>query len=252
VSDPFLIVQLSDPHIGGDWAPGDSVARLSAAVAAVRALESRLDAVLVTGDLADHATDDEYAQVRDLLAPLQAPLYVLPGNHDDRDALNRHFGVPGADGESVQYAADLGPLRLIALDSTRPGEDPGALDAERLAWLDAALDEAPTIPTLLALHHTPLATGIPVIDDVGLASADRRALGAVIERHPQILRTLGGHIHRTIVGALGGRPVLAAPSTYVQGRFAYGSNEIELTDEPPGFALHAFRDGELISMVHKV
>ncbi len=54
------------------------------------------------------------------MAPLDAPLYVLAGNHDDRRALHRHFGVPGADGEPVQYAVDLGALRLVVLDSTRP------------------------------------------------------------------------------------------------------------------------------------
>jgi 3',5'-cyclic-AMP phosphodiesterase len=59
--------------------------------------------VLVSGDLADHASDSEYEEVRELVAPLQAALYVLPGNHDYRRALHRHFGVPGAAGEPVQY-----------------------------------------------------------------------------------------------------------------------------------------------------
>jgi 3',5'-cyclic AMP phosphodiesterase CpdA len=84
------------------------------------------------------------------------PLYVLAGNHDDRGALHRHFGVPGADGEPVQYSADLGPLRLVVLDTTRPGEDAGELDAERLGWLDRELAAAPDLPTLLAMHHPPL------------------------------------------------------------------------------------------------
>jgi 3',5'-cyclic-AMP phosphodiesterase len=65
------------------------------------------------------------------------PVHVLPGNHDDRDALHRHFGIPGRGGAFVQYTADLGPLRLLVTDSTRPGEGRGELDAERLAWLDA-------------------------------------------------------------------------------------------------------------------
>src|ERR671928_114140 len=93
---PFLLVQLSDPHVGADWGGGDPVAMLAAAVECVRALEPNPDAVLVSGDLADHAADAEYEQVRELLAPLEAPLYVLPGNHDDRLALPRHFGVPRA------------------------------------------------------------------------------------------------------------------------------------------------------------
>jgi 3',5'-cyclic AMP phosphodiesterase CpdA len=252
VTEPFVIVQISDPHIGGDWAPGDSVGRLSATVDSIRSLQPALGAVLVTGDLADHATDEEYGQVRKLLAPLEAPLYVLPGNHDDRDALHRHFGVPGANGEPVQYVADLGPLRLIALDSTRPGEDPGQLDAERLAWLDDELKNAPTTPTLIALHHSPVITGVAEIDEFALQSEDRRALGTVIERHPQVLRIVGGHVHRSSVAELGGRPVVVAPSTYVQGRFAFGADGMELTDESPGFVVHALLDGDLISTVHSV
>jgi 3',5'-cyclic-AMP phosphodiesterase len=250
--EPFFLVQLSDPHIGADWTSADPVARLAAAVETARAVCPRPDAVLVTGDLTDHATDDEYEQVRELLAPLGDPLYVLPGNHDDRGALRRHFGVPGADGEPVQYAADLGPLRLVVLDTTRPGEDPGALDAERLGWLDEELARAPQMPTLLAMHHPPLRTGVPAWDELGLPDADRHALGEVIGRHPQVRRIVGGHVHRTMTGELAGRAVLTVPSTYVQLRLEFGSQELELADEPAGFAVHTVQNGELMSHVQPV
>lgn len=253
MSPPFLLAQLSDPHIGADWADGDPMAALAAAVACVRALPLQPDAVLVSGDLADTAADGEYELVLELLAPLQAPVYVLPGNHDDRRGLHRHFGVPGADGEPVQYSVDLGPMRLVVLDSTRPGEDPGALDAGRLEWLDAELAAAPRAPTIVAMHHPPLITGIPAWDELGLPAADRRALSEVIEHHPQVRRLVGGHVHRMISGDLAGRPVLTVPSTYVQARLSFGSEVIELAaDEPAGFALHAVVDGELISHVQPV
>jgi 3',5'-cyclic-AMP phosphodiesterase len=209
--------------------------------------------VLVSGDLADHAADAEYEQLRELLAPLEAPLYVLPGNHDDRLALRRHFGVPGAGDEPVQYATDVGPLRLVVLDSTSAGEDAGELDVDRLTWLEAALAAAPDAPTLLALHHPPLLTGIPAFDEIGLAAADRRGLGRVVEGHPQVRRIVGGHVHRAISAELAGRSVLAAPSTYVQARLDFGAEEIELSaDDPPGFAVHAWLDGELVSHVQPV
>jgi 3',5'-cyclic-AMP phosphodiesterase len=211
------------------------------------------DAVLVSGDLADHAADAEYEQLRELLAPLEAPLYVLPGNHDDRLALRRHFGVPGAGDEPVQYATGVGPLWLVVLDSTRVGEDAGELDANRLAWLEATLAAAPDAPTLLALHHPPLLTGIPAFDAIGLAAADRHALGRVVEGHPQVRRIVGGHVHRAISAELAGRSVLAAPSSYVQARLDFGAEEIELSaDDPPGFAVHAWLEGELVSHVQPV
>jgi 3',5'-cyclic AMP phosphodiesterase CpdA len=252
IGRPFLLVQLSDPHIGATWADGDPVAGLAAAVEAVRRLPDRPDAVLMSGDLADNAADGEYEFVREALARLGAPAYVLPGNHDDRDGLRRHFGIPGPAGAPVQYAADLGPLRLVAMDSTRPGEDPGELDASRLAWLDGELAAAPEQPTLVALHHPPISTGIAPWDALGLPAADRRALGDVLQRHPQVRRVVAGHVHRTMTAELAGRAVLAVPSTYVQTRLNFNSDEIETAREPPGFAVHALLDGEVASHVQPV
>ena len=210
------------------------------------------DAVLISGDLADHAADGEYEQVRELAARLEAPLYVLPGNHDDRGVLRRHFDLPGAGDEPVQYAAEVGPLRLVVLDSKRPGEERGELDADRLGWLEATLAAAPAMPTLLALHHQPLALGIPAFDDFGLPAADRRALGEIVEAHPQVRRIVAGHAHRTVYAELGGRSVLAAPSTYVQSRLDFATEEVELSDDPTGFVVHAWLDGELVSHVQPV
>jgi 3',5'-cyclic AMP phosphodiesterase CpdA len=252
MSRPFLLAQLSDPHIGAQWADADPAAGLAAAVATIRALPLRPDAVLISGDLADNASDAEYEQVRELLAPLAAPLHVLTGNHDDRRALRRHFGAPGADGDPLQYAVQLGPMRLVVLDTARRGENPGTLDADQLAWLDAELATAPALPTLVAMHHPPFATGIQAWDELGLPVADRRALEHVIERHPQVRRLVSGHVHRTINGAVAGRPALAVSSTYAQARLNFDSDEIELTADPAAFAIHALVDTELISHVQPV
>ena len=252
VSAPFLLAQLSDPHIGADWAGGDPSARLAAAVRSVLEMEPQPDALLVSGDLADHAADAEYEEVRALLAPIQAPLHVLPGNHDDRAALRRHFGVPGTGPEPVQYAVDLGPLRLVVLDTTRPGEDPGELDSERLAWLDATLAAEPDALTLVAMHHPPIGTGIPVWDELGLPVAHRQALAEVIARHRQVRRLVAGHAHRAITGEVAGRGAMILPSTYVQARLNFITDEIETVAEPAGFAVHAVVDGELISHVQSV
>jgi 3',5'-cyclic-AMP phosphodiesterase len=218
----------------------------------VQALRPHPDAVLVTGDLAENAADAEYEQVLELLAPLEAPIYVLPGNHDDRAALRRHFDVPGADDAPVQYSADLGPLRLVVIDTTVPGEDFGALGDERLSWLDAELAAAPEPPTLLPMHHPPLITGIPPLDEIGLPEEDRRALGAVVERHPQVRRIVAGHMHRPITSELAGRAVLAVPSTYMQARLDLLMEELLTVPDPAGFALHVLSDGELISHVQTV
>jgi 3',5'-cyclic-AMP phosphodiesterase len=248
----FLLVQLSDPHIGATWGNGNPVAGLEEAVESVRRLPDAPDAVLMSGDLAEHAADAEYEIVRELLARLGAPAYVLPGNHDDRDALRRHFDVPGAMGTPVQYAVDLGPLRLVVLDSKRPGEDRGELDAERLSWLDGELAGVPDRVTLIALHHPPVSTGVAAWDELNLPAADRRALGDVLQRHPQVRRVVAGHLHRAMTAELAGRAVLVVPSTYVQARLSFSSDGSELAAEPAGFAVHALLAGELASHIQPV
>jgi 3',5'-cyclic-AMP phosphodiesterase len=244
----LLLAQLSDPHIGADWGVGDPAAGLAATVDAIRSLQPQPEAVLISGDLADNAADSEYAQLRELLSPLRAPVYVLPGNHDERGALRRHFGLPGAGAEPVQYSVDLdGELRLVVVDSLRAGEDSGSLDRERLGWLDAELAAAPEVPTLVAMHHPPALTGLAPWDEIGLTAADRHALGEVIAHHRQVRRIVAGHVHRTFASELAGCPTLTIPSTFVQARLNFAAEELELTEGPAGFAVHAMVDGGLVS-----
>jgi Icc protein len=246
---PLYLVQLSDLHIGADWGGVDPSARVVAVVASVRALVPEPDAVLVTGDLAEHGLDEEYEQVRHALAPLGAPVHVLPGNHDDRTALRRHFDLPGTDGDPIHYAADAGPVRLLALDSTIPGEDRGALGAEQLTWLDAALASDPKRPTVIAMHHAPIPTGVPAFDEMGLAPADRAALAELLGRHAQVQRIVSGHLHRAITGAPGGRAALVVPSAYVQIELDFDRPGFAVANCPPGFAVHVLLDGQLVSHV---
>lgn len=246
---PYRIAQLSDPHVGADWIAPKPDVLLASAVEAVLRLEPGPDVVIVSGDLVEGAQDREYERIKEVLAPLGMPVHVLPGNHDDREGLHRHFGVPGEGGAPVQYAAELGPVRLLVLDSTVPGREHGELDAGRLEWLDAELSAAPERPALIAVHHPPLTTGAPAIDAIALRDEGRRALGEVLKRHPQVLKVIAGHVHRTVTGDLGGRPVLAIPSTYAELRLDFRSSELATEDGGRGFAVHTVAGDELVSHV---
>jgi Icc protein len=247
MTDSFVLLQLSDPHIGALWEGADSSAMLAAAVESVRAAGLRPGAVLISGDLAEHGATEEYEAVHGLVSSLDAPVFPVAGNHDDRDTLRAAFGLAGADEEPVQYAAELGPLRLVVLDSTRPGADGGELDADRLGWLEATL-AASEAPTVVALHHPPLLTGLPAFDAIGLPTDDRRAFGEIVARHGHVRRIVTGHVHRAAVSELGGRTVVIAPSTYLQARLDLRSDEIRFDDDhPPGYVVHALGEDGLAS-----
>lgn len=248
---PVLLAQFTDLHIGADENGFDPVPHLEAAVEAVRALPNRPDAVLVSGDLTDDGAEAGYRVARELLERLDAPLHVLPGNHDDRGRLRAAFNLPGEGDEPVRYSVDVGKLRLVVFDSNVPGQDPGRYGPAQLRWLDAELGAQPERPTLLALHHPPLATGIEEWDGINLEPGQRPLLAEVVARHPQLRAIVGGHLHRVAASSLAGVPVLAVPSTYLQARPDFETEGVELVPHP-GFALHVLREGELASQVESV
>ncbi|SIQ84187.1 MULTISPECIES: phosphodiesterase [Acidiphilium] len=183
-------------------------------------------AVVITGDLTENGLPEEYAELRRLLeGRLACPVYVVPGNHDRRASLRSALGAwPGVrtDSAFVHYAADIGPLRLIMLDSVVPGAGHGELCSERLAFLERALDAAQDRPVLIGLHHPPFMTGIAAMDAIPLRAPE--ALLALIARHGRVLAVLCGHHHRVIMAQHGGAMLLAGA--------AIGGHQSELTFDP--------------------
>jgi Icc protein len=249
---PATLVQLSDLHLrpGEDDGPAE---RLQHAVKRVASLEPQPRAVLLSGDIADTPSSAAYAQAHELLLPLGVPLYAIPGNHDDRDLLRARFGPESApSGAPVRFAVDCGPMRVIGLDSTCAGEDAGALGAEQLGWLERTLGQWPDRPTLLALHHPPVLTGVRVMDAVALAAEDSVELEALLGAHPQVLAITCGHVHTTMTTAFAGRPLLICPSTNSTLRLDLRPRDdlpFVASDAPVGFAVHTLVDGRLVSHV---
>lgn len=244
----MIIAQITDMHIRGEgqlaYRRVETAGFLARAVEHLCGMRSRPDVVLATGDLVDGGQPEEYRRLRHLLAPLPMPVYLIPGNHDDREGMVREFAdhryLPRAG--FLHYVVDDFPVRLVALDTLLPGQGSGLVDDERLAWLDARLGEAREHPTVIFMHHPPFATGIQHMDALGLAGAD--AMGEVVRRHPQVERVLCGHLHRAIQVRWHGTVASTAPSTAHQV-------DLDLRDgapsgyamEPPACQIHLWRPG---------
>ncbi|OIQ70275.1 3',5'-cyclic adenosine monophosphate phosphodiesterase CpdA [mine drainage metagenome] len=248
-----LLVQLPDLHIRepGRLAYGrlDTAPYLSLAVDTILRQAQRPDAVVVTGDLTDFGRAGEYAHLRSLLAPLTMPLYLMPGNHDDREQLRRSFPEHAYLGSNgfVQYSVAVGNLQLIALDTVVPAASHGSLCDQRLQWLSDTLDQHRDRPVLIAMHHPPFPTLIGHMDQIGLLQGAVE-LEKLVAMHPNVERVVCGHLHRSIQVRFGGTLAMTVPSPAHQVCLDLDPNAPSAWAlEPPGFALHALSDTRQLS-----
>lgn len=247
----MLIAQITDLHIGGRAVSELNEARLRKVVA--RLGEIGPDAVLATGDLTEGGDASSYRRLKDLLAPLSAPILPVMGNHDPREVFIEELGVK-ADGDGfVQYEAGAGGLRILVLDTVETGRHGGAFCDRRAAWLTTRLGEQPDAPTLIALHHPPVKSGIAWMD-VGVDGAWSQRLAAALAARPQVVGLIAGHLHRPLVTRFAGHPLIVAPPCAPQVVLdledeAGGKDRDRprIVEEDPGFALHLWTGGPLTS-----
>jgi 3',5'-cyclic-AMP phosphodiesterase len=227
----MLIAHISDTHImpAGQKAYGVAPVGelLERTIAHINAFVPAVDVVVLTGDVTSSGRPEEAQEAARLLAALNCPFYVIPGNHDERETLWHSFGggaCPSRDDGFISYTVEDHPLRLIALDSTHTGSPGGAFCASRAAWLKARLAEQPGRSTVLLLHHPPLNCGVLETDEDGFEGVEE--LAEIITRQDNIVRVLCGHIHLSAHASWCGTSVSVAPATGMELR-------LDLTREKP-------------------
>jgi 3',5'-cyclic AMP phosphodiesterase CpdA len=248
----MLLCQISDLHVTAGRAPAygrvDTAACLERCVQRIAGLDPPPDAVVATGDLVDEPGPQSYGLLREILGALPLPLYLLPGNHDERAALRAafpdHAYLPRA-GEFLQYAIGEHPLRLLALDTVVPGQPEGVLCSRRLQWLEQRLRESDA-PTVIALHHPPFFTGIGHMDQMGLG--DPSGLARIVRRFPQVQRIICGHLHRPIQALFAGTLASVCPSTAHQVLLDLKpGSAARFVMEPSAFQLHLWAGETLVT-----
>jgi Icc protein len=241
----MLICQLTDLHVRPVGKAANRVVETNMfterAFRAVARLRPAPDVVVITGDLTECGLVEEYANLTRLLAKwLPMPVFVIPGNHDQRGNLRaalQHLPGVTADPQYVQYAVEDHPVRLVMLDTLVPGAGHGELRAEQLEFLERTLAAAPNKPTIVGMHHPPFACGIAHMDRINLR--DIPAFAAVIARHPQVERIICGHHHRPIVARLAHAIASIAPSVAHQVEMSLDPHDRgAFLFEPPAYQLH--------------
>jgi 3',5'-cyclic AMP phosphodiesterase CpdA len=231
-----LLAQISDLHLDGTPRATERARRV---IDYLRALPHPVDAVLVTGDIADHGDPAEYEEAAGLLAALPCPVLTCPGNHDARPAYRKSLlGEPPGD-EPINRLHHVAGTAILMCDATIPGRDEGLLDPDTLAWLARTLDELPaTTPTLIAFHQPPVALHHPLPDDSRLRRP--QDLAELLAAHPNVVAVLTGHAHTAAASTFAGRPLVVGPAVTWTLRLPWegGTDMPADREQPPGIAFH--------------
>jgi 3',5'-cyclic AMP phosphodiesterase CpdA len=250
-----LLVQITDTHIlpPGELLYGnsDTASHLRETITAIQSMRPAPDIVMITGDLAERADEACYNHFIELISPLEMPVFVIPGNHDDTQRMPEFFaGTPyfPCSDPTGQYTIEGYPFRILALNSRLRDSELAEFDEARLNWLRNEL-EASDLPTLIAIHHPPMKTGIEFIDMGGTDWF--QGLKEVLNQHSQVKLVICGHCHTDLIGHIGRVPVYMAGSAAHQ---LVAARSIDIApsflDQPAPPVLHHYLDGEFLSGSH--
>lgn len=247
-----MLVQISDTHVVERgkllYGMADTARHLSESVREINAMLPRPDGVLITGDLVEHPGPETYGHFKELIDPLEAPVYLMPGNHDNPQFMCEFFGGTGmfpTTAPHYQYAIEEFPFRVLMLNSHLDDSELPSFGMQRQRWLAEQL-EASDRPTLIAIHHPPFKTGVDFIDMVG--PQWYAEIAEIIARHPQVVKIVCGHGHLDLAGRMGRVPV------HMIGAIAHQLTASRGLEIAPSFynarvppMLHHWLDGDIVS-----
>lgn len=250
----MLIAHLTDAHLGLD--PGallgriEPAAALRRALAHVRGLGTPADVLLLSGDLTESGADADYQTLRRLFDEElpghrhhQPRVLAVGGNHDLPLRARQHLAdwMPAPDNLPpglVCVKAEHGGLHFIGLDTVVPGQPHGELGSAQLDWLATTLQSLAGQPVLIFMHHPPLESGMAIMDAAGLLRG-RDQLAQLVRAHGGVQLIIAGHLHRPVIGALGGAPVVVAPSCSHQLALSlHPSAGLSVRMEPPQIGIY--------------
>lgn len=250
----ITIAHLTDPHLLGtpeqEMLGINTFDHLQTVIGHIANATDKATHLLATGDIAQSGVPQAYAHFLGMTASLGIPVHALPGNHDHPE----HFrSVLGTLADPV---VDMGPWRLVMLNSQIPGETGGHLPEDQLDLLEQAAQVEPGRHVLVAMHHQPIPIGSAWLDTMMITNG--HVLFDMLKRLPRVRALLWGHIHQAYDVEIPhpaspdqDLQLLATPATCFQ--FMPGSKDFAFDDIAPGYRwLYLHDDGKIGTRIERV
>lgn len=244
-----VLAHVSDPQLGASSTVyGGVLADDHLETVMEQVVTHRPEAIVLTGDIADTADPGAYHRAQRIVgeaaALIDAEVVWVMGNHDSRVPFARTLLGLDVDPEApLDRIVMLGGLRIIVLDTTVPGYHDGRLEPAQLEWLaDWLADPAPE-GSLIAMHHPPTPTHLPLAALIELA--DQHLLADVV-RGTDVRGILAGHYHYPSHTTLAGIPVSVAASTCYALDPGFDARGLSGVDGQRGYGLVHVHPGQIV------
>jgi Icc protein len=244
------VVQISDSHLfasrEGRLLGLNTEDSLQLVLDRVVSEQSCIDVVLATGDISQDGSVESYKRFQQHLARLKAPSYWLQGNHDLTAPM---VNTLGGRSHLSPCLIELGPWRIIMLNSSVEHHVPGDFAASELEFLRTALEQSRGHHTLVCMHHHPLPMGCRWLDTQVVKNA--ADFWAILDGVDHVRGILWGHVHQESDQQRKGVRLMSVPSTCVQ--FKPLSDDFAVDKVSPGYRwLDLHTDGRIDSAVSRV
>jgi len=228
---PITIVQITDSHIHdqplADFKGTQPDIYLQRILRHMRQAVDDIDCLVLTGDITHDGSAAACHNLAQLLEPVDCPVYITLGNHDQGRIIERHLLN---DRISMPQRVELGHWQLLFADSHVEGETAGRIDDACLQRLQRDLARHPQ-PALLFTHHPPISINSRWMDEIGMHNGDQ-----VIQRmsqYRQLQAIIFGHIHQLWDSQAYQLRLLGTPSSCAQ--FTPLSEDFGVDPLDPGY-----------------
>lgn len=159
-----------------------------------------IDLIVITGDLCDNGSVDDYKTLKNYFDSLNIPTIVTLGNHDNKNKfykgwLNNDSNLP------YMNKLELNGYTFLSFDDSEYGKNNGSITDNKLNWLKNNLNDK----TIVLMHHQ-------FQEEIGIPKlADGEKILDILKQKPPIA-VLNGHTHWIKQMSFDGILVLTAPS----------------------------------------
>jgi len=236
------IIQITDTHLFSDplgklhgYCSHQLLSDIITHLTSIYHRDGKPDFYFLTGDISQDESIESYKLALNQLERLDAPVYWIQGNHDDR---NRIKSIFNSSNNLTQLKKLVTPAwDYIAIDTCQPSKDEGYISKEEMQFFLSAVEKSKQSHKNIAIvmHHHACPVGTPLIDECILR--DSYDFIRTIKSIDEIKLVICGHVHGDYRIPIGKKFIETCPATCFQWK--KGTQNIE-TENKRGFKVFEF------------